>query len=388
MKKVRIIHLGYMHKYGDTRIFEKECKSLLKLNEKYDVDIEFITSNRSGCLNNNAEKIIDGIKVRTIPLVEKRFIKLYKYLNLLKRICAEKNADIYHIHELYLLPLVKFLKKRGKFVIYDKHEDTYDDVYSKAKNIFGNYIAKKIAIWITRYEKKAINIADGYIYVTPQHKIDNINTPNYLIPNFPKISLELESNNINKKSSEDFKICYCGGIADIWSIKEVSEYIADTDIKFDIAGNGSKNYIYGCTNNISNVNYLGMLPFNQVSNIYNNANVGVAMLKRCLGDVLNKEGTLANTKIFEYMQHELPVIFSDFPIWKHINDEFNFGVAIDINSKEEFLNAVLYIRNNPDIAKKMGQNGRKAILSKYNWEITENLLLNLYSDIIDNKMNL
>ena len=36
---------------------------------------------------------------------------------------------------------------------------------------------------------------------------------------------------------------------------------------------------------------------------------------------------------------------------------------------------------NPEIAKKMGENGRKLIEKKYNWEIEERKLLNLYSSL-------
>ena len=42
---------------------------------------------------------------------------------------------------------------------------------------------------------------------------------------------------------------------------------------------------------------------------------------------------------------------------------------------------ILYLKNNPQIAQQMGQNGRTAFEKKYNWQIEEKKLIKLYNEL-------
>ena len=37
---------------------------------------------------------------------------------------------------------------------------------------------------------------------------------------------------------------------------------------------------------------------------------------------------------------------------------------------------------NPEVAEKMGQNGKKAVLEKYNWDVEEKKLFDVYEELI------
>lgn len=379
-EKVKIVHLGYMHRYNDTRIFEKECKSIAKMGN---VDITFITSNRGGNFEGDA---IDGINIKTIPLINRRFVRLVSYMRDLKKMCMDMDGDIYHIHEHILLPIAKFLNRKGKKIIYDKHEETFDEIYSRAVPIFGEFIGRKIAERYEKYEKKLIEKSDGYIYVTPQHELHNISTRAILIPNFPKISDDTVGNyHCDDKENNCFEVAYCGGVAPVWSLVEFSNIIKKMqDVRFTIAGSGAAQYIemikendeHGC------INYIGSVPFAQVSEIYRKADMGIALLQKKLGEKIVERGTLANTKIYEYMKAGLPVVFTDFPIWIEMNEKYNFGIAVDLNDEKQIEAAVKYIKNNPREAEKMGKRARIAIERQYNWEKTEEIFLDMYRDII------
>ncbi len=56
---------------------------------------------------------------------------------------------------------------------------------------------------------------------------------------------------------------------------------------------------------------------------------------------------------------------------------------MDPLNPEEIANAIKYIFENPEEAKKMGQNGRKAVEQKYNWENEEKKLLEVYNILIN-----
>lgn len=378
-EKIKIVHLGYMHKYADTRIFEKECKSLQSLEN---TELYFVTSNRNGNFDGES---IDGIHIKTIPLIRKRYIKLLYFIKALKEECMQIDANIYHVHEFILLPMIPYLKKKGKKVVYDKHEDTFNDVYSKAEKTFGERIGRKIANSVVKYERKNIERSNGYIYVTPQHEIKGLKTPNYLIPNYPKIDLQTTNNSIIKKR-ERFTVAYCGGISPIWNLKSFSDILKKRrDIDFVMAGPGAKSYIEEIKKDdyANCVSYLGKIPFKEVSKVYETSHVGVALLKKNLGEVIGEYGTLANTKIFEYMKSGLPVIFTNFPIWEEICKEYKFGISVDINSPDSIETALSFLMKNPIERKLMAEEGKRAIKEKYNWGFLEEKLLALYKIIIE-----
>jgi len=376
----KVVHLGYMHNVFDTRIFQKECKSLVN---KTDMKIYFLTSTRNSSMTNGE---IEGVNIYTIKLLKKRVWRLIVYLHDVKKKCREIDANIYHIHEPVLLPLISFFKKHGKKVIYDKHEDTYDDVKNQFAKRFGNKFGILIANLVVKYELHCISICDGYIYATPTNALPpNNKCMNYaLIPNYPILD---ESNKMNiDKVPNKFSLCYAGGVSDLWSILEIVDIlnkINDKDINFVVAGRSNDEYI-SAINRIDNnacFEYRGLVSFNEVSSLYLSGSIGMAVLKRRLGK-LNECGTLANTKIFEYMQCGLPVIFTDFTIWKNIQLEYDFGIPVDPDNKEEIKNAILFLKNNPAIAKEKGEAGRRAIVEKYNWHNSEITFVNLYDKIM------
>ena len=49
----------------------------------------------------------------------------------------------------------------------------------------------------------------------------------------------------------------------------------------------------------------------------------------------------------------------------------------------EVVNAMNYLLDNPEIALNMGENGRKAIYSEYNWNTQSTKLLSVYKKIVN-----
>ena len=87
------------------------------------------------------------------------------------------------------------------------------------------------------------------------------------------------------------------------------------------------------------------------------------------------------TKLFEYMSAEIPVIASDFPLWRSIIDGAQCGLLVEPMNPEVLAEAILYIIENPEEAYEMGKCGRKAVREKYNWDYENIKLLKLYKDL-------
>src|SRR5699024_2123598 len=60
------------------------------------------------------------------------------------------------------------------------------------------------------------------------------------------------------------------------------------------------------------------------------------------------------TKFFEYMNAGLPIICSNFPIWKKFIKTYQCGIAVDPANDDEIKQALETLRENPDLAIQMG----------------------------------
>jgi glycosyltransferase involved in cell wall biosynthesis len=78
------------------------------------------------------------------------------------------------------------------------------------------------------------------------------------------------------------------------------------------------------------------------------------------------------------MSAGLPVIASDFPLWKEIIEINNCGICVSPDEPQQIADAVDNLAANPYKAYQMGQNGKKAVNGKYNWLIEEKKLLAVY----------
>jgi glycosyltransferase involved in cell wall biosynthesis len=87
-------------------------------------------------------------------------------------------------------------------------------------------------------------------------------------------------------------------------------------------------------------------------------------------------------KLFEYMAAGIPVICSNFPLWREIVEKNKCGICVNPLGIKEIAWAINYLIKNPQEAKKMGENGQRAILEQYNWENESKKLLNIYNNLL------
>jgi glycosyltransferase involved in cell wall biosynthesis len=78
------------------------------------------------------------------------------------------------------------------------------------------------------------------------------------------------------------------------------------------------------------------------------------------------------------MSAGIPIICSDFPVWKELIDETVTGICVDAKNEGEIKAAIEYLNNNRDVAREMGSNGRLSIENQYNWKNEAEKLYNLY----------
>jgi glycosyltransferase involved in cell wall biosynthesis len=82
--------------------------------------------------------------------------------------------------------------------------------------------------------------------------------------------------------------------------------------------------------------------------------------------------------MLEFMAMGLPVIASDFPLFREIVEDNACGICVDPETPERIASAVRRLAADAGLMRQMGEMGRRAVLEKYNWEAEAQTLLGLY----------
>jgi glycosyltransferase involved in cell wall biosynthesis len=84
--------------------------------------------------------------------------------------------------------------------------------------------------------------------------------------------------------------------------------------------------------------------------------------------------TLPN-KLFDYMAKGKPVVASDCAPIERVIRETNCGLTFRSGDVEDLQTALRTMLADDEVRRTRGQNGQKAVLEKYNWEVDEKSLL-------------
>lgn len=82
-------------------------------------------------------------------------------------------------------------------------------------------------------------------------------------------------------------------------------------------------------------------------------------------------------KIFEAMMCGIPLITN---MEVNLVDEIGCGITVEYNI-DQVRNAIIKLRDDPELRTQFGKNGRKAFVEKYNWNSMEKLLFQIYDNL-------
>lgn len=362
--KEKVCHMTSVHLRDDNRIVRKQCQSLLK--EGFIVNLVVA--------DGNGDEIKDGILIFDVgPTIGGR-IKRFIFTS--KRVyqkAKDLDCDIYHFHDPDLIRFGNRLLRAGKKVIYDVHEDVAKQTFSKdyIPKLLQPFLAFVIRLYENYYASKFSYISTATAFIN--ERFVKLNRNSVCISNFPILNELVSSHDWSLKKNE---IVYIGGIARIRGIVELIESLDKTKIMLNLAGDFEnteleeqcKSYI-----NWKQVNYSGFVNRENVRKILENSRIGIVTFHPLPNHI-----DAQPNKMFEYMSASIPVIASNFPLWKSIIEGNNCGICVNPKDPKEIAEAINYLIENDEIAKKMGENGRRAVMDKYNWETEEEKLIAIY----------
>jgi len=314
----------------------------------------------------------------------------------MKRFVVQEEIDCLHIHDLPLCGIaIKLERKLSIHVILDMHEDWADwIVHTRHYRTPVGRVIGKLSKW-GKYQRRCLLMVELIIVVSEKIRSKYIEkyalngSQIVTIPNTPDLS-KFEVDNIDYSIQPLFKnrftLIYVGVIDFLRGLQIILPCIPKLiekipNLQLIIVGSGKyANILKQKVHQLklqNRVIFTGWVSPRMVSSYLYFSQVGLYPQLKYTGI----DDTIP-TKLYEYCLMGLPVISNNHQMAVEFIGKYQCGFGIDFQKDlEKFYDIVLDLYKNPAMAKKMGQNGRQAILSEFNWHKTSSALVNIYRNI-------
>lgn len=371
--KRHVVHMTTVHHPYDPRIYYKQCLSLHKANH----DVTLI----SQCADSEQtmDMPITHIPLKTYTSRLKRMI--FGTWNAFKKAKREK-ADIYVFHDPELLPVAALLKKKDNVVVYDIHEDYITSILQKdyLPKPIKHIIAKVYALMEKMFTRNmALSLAEKYYQERYPRGV--------CILNYPLLNEKMMTLDREKQTPVD-EVLYTGNV----TIERGARIHANVP---NVDPNVSVQFVGKCSKPIAEDMY--QVAGDRADQLHIEG-IDTFVVKDRIEDMYLSKRWLAGialfpptehymkkelTKFFEYMNAGLPVICSNFPVWKKFIDTYECGISVDPYNEVDIQAALETLRNDPELAYRMGENGRRAVVEELNWEVEERKLIRWYDELVE-----
>jgi glycosyltransferase involved in cell wall biosynthesis len=180
----------------------------------------------------------------------------------------------------------------------------------------------------------------------------------------------------NREKGHIFTIVYTGNVVKDRGLERIAAAIRDLhDVKLLIAGKPIDKDLLHDLLRIPNVEYRGLLKPADALALALSSDAMVILYDR---QIANNNFSMSN-KLFDAMMCGLPIITN---VSTEIVREVGCGTVVDYNDINKIKAAVTTLRDDSQLCQKLGRNGRKAFLQKYNWGIMEKKLLEIYRTLL------
>lgn len=366
----KIVHITTVHSPFDVRIFHKQCVSLAKSG--YDVTL---------IQRGDRRETRNGVKIVALPSYRTRLGRMtFGVLKAIRLALSERPALV-HLHDVELIWGGLFLKAFGSRVVYDVHEDVVKDLEDKA------YLPR----WALSPLRAVVYVAEKLAVLT----FDHISAATGAISRrFPSARVTLVRNTpiLNELAAaapiafaeRPPNATYLGGLADfngpsqmVRAIGLVSSHLGAKLILGGRFPNTELENEVRALDGWEHVEFIGWIDRSQIGDVFARGRCGLVVYQPS-PNVLDAEPN----KFFEILSAGLPLVASDFPIWRSFVEQYGCGLLVDPQDPASIADAIEFLLAHPVEAEAMGLRGRAAIENSYNWNKDCSNLLAMYDKVL------
>jgi glycosyltransferase involved in cell wall biosynthesis len=365
----KVVHLTSAHPCFDVRIFVKECKTIVQAG--YDVVL---------VVPHDKDEVVDGIKIKSVSKPKNRRERMFKTVFDIYKRALKEDAALYHFHDPELIPAGMMLRWKGKKVVYDVHEDLPRQILTKPW--INPFLRRIVSACSSAVENIGVRFFNGVVAVTPTIAKRFPKNETAVVYNYPILG-ELAAVDAVPYNKRAPIAIYVGGITMIRGIKEMVEAVGliprQFDVRLVLAGNITEKDVEEAVDTADpRVDFIGWQSREQVAKLLGRSRIGFVLFH----PAPNHVDALPN-KLFEYMSAGLPVLASDFPLWRKIIGDLGCGILVDPQDPKKIADAVQWMLEHPVEAEAMGKRGQQAVYELFNWDKEAEKLLSFYDQILE-----
>jgi len=365
----RVCHLTSNHQPFDSRIFLKECRTLARAG--YDVTL---------VVPHDRREVRDGVTIEPVPVPANRRERMLRTTWEVYRAARRVRADVYHLHDSELIPIGWLLKLRGHRVIFDAHEDRPRQVLSKP---WIRPALRPAVAAVTRVVEGASAIVfDRIVAVTPSVAASFPAHKTHLVQNYP-IDGELTVVDGLPYRDRPAEVIFVGGISEIRGIREMVQAMQHVPASYGaelvLVGRFDTPSLEAAVQGLpgwAHARAVGWRSRGEVAALLARARAGLVLYHPEPNHV-----SAQPNKLFEYMSAGVPVIASDFPLWRELVEGTGAGLLVDPLDPRAIGEAIGWLLAHPEAAAAMGERGRAAVAGDLNWAHEARALLAMYATL-------
>ncbi len=364
-----VVHISTVHSWTDNRIFRKICRSLARNGYQ----VTFLVSAPT-------RQTVDDVLIVPFESPRGRVARVLFNLPRVARRALAMHADVYHLHDPELIPLIPVLRLSGAKVIYDAHEDLGKQLLEK------EYLAPAIRPLAAAAGRALCAFADR--------------TANHVIAAAPKVAetFRADSCTVVRNYPEQYddgsgtreygersnRAVYAGGLTRARGVEQMIDAIDHPSVPPDwrllLVGPHSPADLIDRLRKRpgwSRVDYHGVLPPRDARALVDDCKIGLAVLQP-----IGQNPDVISTKLFEYMSSGIPIVAANYEQCRAIIEGSGCGMVVDPTDPEAIGKAIAMLAAQPEEAREMGRRGKEQVATTYNWKSEESRLLDAYARVL------
>lgn len=367
---VRVVHLTSAHQANDVRIFRKEVRSAIAAGFK-------VTLVGTG----SPSADLEGVRYLEVARLKGRVARMTLTALRVWRAALSSGADVYHFHDPELLPGGLILALLGYRVVYDAHEDLAASL--RDRDYLPGLRGRLIAMMLGSFELAVSRRLAAVVAATPSIARRHRAARHVItVANFP-LAEEYAEPDAMSYEMRPRHLVYVGLISIGRGVREMLdtlELLRDERVRLQLAGSFDSP---GLEEEIRShaawdlVDFHGVVSPLRVRSLLGAARIGLVLFLPRPNHIEAQPN-----KLFEYMAAGVPLVASDFPLWREIVSDSGVGVLVNPEVPDRIAAAIRQLLADERAAAEMGAKGRMVVQEKYNWDHEAATLMACYKELM------